>query len=157
MMTTQASLNRTNAAVGGVAVLLGLAVIAILPAQVAAPTLGAALDLRAAGFFPFLAGVLILCSGIACLLQLRAPLIDEDTDWQTGRPAIAACIAAAFVLVLPVTGTFAAMLPMMFCLSLLFRYPHKRIAVAVATLVPLGIYVLFERILLILFPHGALF
>jgi hypothetical protein len=39
----------------------------------------------------------------------------------------------------------------------LYRYPDMRIAVAVAVGVSLAIYLLFERVLLILFPHGLVF
>lgn len=141
-----------------VTAMIGLGTLAVVPSEIRGESLAAIGDMNSPAFFPLLAAAaLILC---AVALGVRTATAAEVTPPVTvERPGMVLTMAALFGLF--AAGTFwiglipAAGLAIL-AMGLLLGY-RKPWLLLVAVAVPAAVYILFERMLLILLPRGSLF
>jgi hypothetical protein len=146
---------------GMLGLLLGSAVLWLLPSQTGAVSRLAALDPAGPGFFPLLAGIVAVLSGLACLAgaaRMRVhPAPPEETEtlhWHRGGSMALWLLAAGIGL--HTVGMLSSLALLTAGLSVAFgeRRPLRVAGLGLAT--ALAIYLLFEVLLKILFPRGWL-
>ncbi len=142
---------------GCAALLLALAVAWILPEQVDADSYAQVADASGPGFFPLLAIGLMFIAGLWCLLGMASTPREtaEFVPWQS--TLIVACCLAVVVIGLYTVGMLVAVGLMVAGLSMLFGQRRVLPALALGALTAIGIYLVFEKALKILFPAGWLF
>lgn len=142
--------------------LLAGAIWLLVPDQVPGYTLAAYSDMTSPAFFPIsVAALLLLISlviAVRALLSMRRGGEEEPLESvQTGRVVCAAAVMVAFVVLMPLIGTVVAMAMLVAGLMLAFGARRPRVLMITAILTPIVIVSVFERLLLILFPHGVLY
>lgn len=151
----------TDLGVAGLGVLLSGAIWVLVPDQVPGYTQAAYADMNSPAFFPIVAaGLVFLVSlAIAARAWLAARRGPEEPP-EALRPARmlpAAGVMVAFVVLMPLLGTVVAMALMVAGLMLAFGGRRPVLVAITAIVTPLVIVTLFERVMLILFPHGVLY
>lgn len=151
----------TDLGLAGLGVLLSGAIWALVPDQVPGYTLAAYADMNSPAFFPIAAAglVLLISLAIAARAWLAARRGTEE-PLEALRPARmlpAAGVMLAFVVLMPLLGTVVAMALMVAGLMLAFGARRPALVAITAIVTPLVIVTLFERVMLILFPHGVLY
>lgn len=138
---------------------LGIGTLGFIPSQIPGESLAAVGDMRSPAFFPIVAGSLILVCSILLAVRALAGRIDVHTV-TVERPASVAAVVAIFVL-LTVGAQYVGMVTSsalsILAMAVVLGYRNLPVLAVIVISVPLAIYVLFERILRILLPHGALF
>jgi cell division protein FtsW (lipid II flippase) len=147
--------------VAALGVLLAGAIWALVPDQVPGYTLAAYTDMSSPAFFPITAaGLLLLISlAIAARAWLAARRGPEEPleAIRPGRVLPAAGAMAAFVVLMPLLGTVVAMALLVAGLMLAFGGRRTALIAVTSIVTPVVIVTLFERVMLILFPHGVLY
>lgn len=143
-----------------IALAVGAATLLLVPSQVSGESLAAIRDVQSPAFFPILAGLVMLACGAVLLGEAIA-----DQRKGTGiavvfqRPAYvggAMVIIAALAAATPYIGMSKASGVAILALGLLIEPQRWRLILPAAVVVPTVIYLLFERLLLILLPEGSL-
>jgi putative tricarboxylic transport membrane protein len=140
---------------------LGIATLVLVPHQIAGQSLAAIGNLESPAFFPVLTGAVMVISAGA--LAVRALVAARATHGpRVTFPRFPFVLAVAAVFVAFAAGThLIGMLPsavaVILGLAYLWEFRDWRILVPVAVLVPLAIYVLFEKTLLVILPRGIVF
>jgi putative tricarboxylic transport membrane protein len=112
-----------------------------------------------AGYFPFRVGLLLAAA--AAIVLVRALLARDAspglvTGAQAGRMASFALPLAAFAVLAPVLGFYPAIaLYVVVAVGLVGRVPW-RTTIAIALLLPAGLFVVFERLFRMPLPKGPL-
>ena len=145
-------------ALTGIAV--GLATLALIPSQIQGQTLGAIADPTSSAFFPILAALaLIAC----CTLLLMLAMTRSDTNAERAGPLLTlrsvgtSALLAAYLMMIHLVGMFIATPLMIIGLSLAFGYRNWPFVIGSAVVMPLLIWLLFQKILVVVFPSGVLF
>ena len=73
------------------------------------------------------------------------------------RPALIVIGFSLFIPLIDWLGMITASMIMIAFLPLVFGYQNYRWIIPVAVLLPIAVYLLFERTLNVLFPHGVVF
>jgi putative tricarboxylic transport membrane protein len=111
-----------------------------------------------AGFFPFYVGLAILIASIVNVVQARMePADDRFADWGHLRMVLSVVLpTAVYVAIIPWIGIyFSSLLLIAFFMRRLGNYGWHMIA-AVAVVVPLVTFVVFERWFLVPLPKGPI-
>ena len=142
---------------GCAALLLALAVAWILPGQIDADSYAQVADASGPGFFPLLAIGLMFIAGLWCLLGIASTRREtaEFVPWQSTL-IVVACLAVIIIGLFTV-GMLVAVGVMVAGLSMLFGQGRVLPALVLGALTATAIYVIFEKVLKILFPSGWLF
>ena len=146
--------------VAAIVLIVGLGVLTALPVDVPDTGLHTLRDMGSAAFFPMLAALLVAASGVGLGLSaiLRRNRADTDPVAATGvRPFAMIAGFIAFIPLIHLMGMITASAVMVLVLPLVFGFRDFRWLVPLAVVLPLCVYFLFERVLKVLFPHGALF
>jgi hypothetical protein len=152
-----------NFIVAIIAAVIGLITLLLVSSQVPGESLSAIKNINSAAFFPILSACLvILCSivlGLKSILSGQSP-DHKSTKLLTDHPWRQILIMVFFVLytlVINILGMMTAGFLMIIGLSYFLGYRKLKVILAVAIFVPVMVYLLFERLLLVILPHGALF
>lgn len=163
-------------AVSTFALIVSVAVMIALPVDVPGAGFASLADMSSPAFFPVLAAILVSLSAIALLVrslaQARRDLNDippvSDNDLVNGShrhfghddlkgPALMLAACIVYIPLIHTLGMVTASGLVIATLPALFGYRDWRWIAIVAVSVPIAVYVLFERTLKVLFPHGAIF
>jgi hypothetical protein len=152
-----------NFIVAILAAVIGLITLLLVSSQVPGESLTAIKNINSPAFFPILSACLvILCSivlGLKSILSGQSP-DHKRTKLLTDHPWRQILIMVFFVLytlVINLLGMMTAGFLMIIGLSYFLGYRKLKVILAVAIFVPVMVYVLFERLLLVILPHGGLF
>lgn len=152
---------RENLAVGVVSVATGAATLAFLPEMVSGETLAALGDPYSPAFFPILIGaLLIVCGGIMVVVSAmaRAPEVRGEGSVESPlRLATTTGFIVVYTLLITWIGMLAASVLCIAGLAYILGYRRHVIVGVAAVVVPVLIYVLFERMLYVLLPQPTLF
>lgn len=150
------TVDHVDLATGLAVALAGAAIIVLLPSQIGGETIAALSNMNSPAFFAALSGVGLLLFGsvLAARSVFRSAV---RIDFVIERPFRVA--AAAGVLVAGVASTFVfGLLPVsaaiVLALGLVFDYRRYWLLALIAAACPVLVYVLFERMLLVLLPRG---
>ena len=160
-MDAENILVKENLAVGVLSVLTGAGTLVFLPEMVSGETLAAIGDPYSPAFFPIVIGaLLIVCGGvmIATTAMGRAPVVRGEGRVESPlRLGSAAGVIVAYTLLITWIGMLAASVLCIAGLAYILGYRRHVIVGAAAVVVPVLIYVLFERMLYVLLPQPTLF
>jgi putative tricarboxylic transport membrane protein len=140
---------------------LALATLALAPSQIPGETLAAAGNLQSPAFFPILAACVMAILSVALVIRAAA----QERTGQGLRisfphaPTVAS-VAGLFIIFAASTYLFGLVnsaVVIIAAIALVMGYRDWRVLVVVALLVPLAIYLLFQRLLLVILPSGVLF
>ncbi len=152
---------RENLAVGVVSVVTGAATLAFLPQMVSGETLAAIGDPYSPAFFPILIGaLLIVCGGVMIFATAmgRAPVVRGEGSIESPlRLGTTAGFIVVYTLLITWIGMLAASVLCIAGLAYILGYRRHVIIGMAAVVVPVLIYVLFERMLYVLLPQPTLF
>jgi hypothetical protein len=154
------ALGRWNAdlIVAVVAGALGSATLLLVPYQVSSATLAAIADMQSPGFFPVLAGGLIVACAMALaaksLLPTGAHARHEVEFPQPGFVLAIGAIIILFAAGCQLIGMIPSAAAVIIGMGYLWGFRDLKILIAVGILVPAAIYLLFEKTLLIILPRG---
>ena len=147
--------------VAGVTGSLALATLALVPSQTPGETLAAVSDLQSPAFFPILSAcVMAICS---VFLVIRAVAHERAGQGlrisfpHAGTVLSVAGLFIAFAAGVHLFGLVNSAVVIIAAMALIMGYRDWRVLVPVALLVPLAIYLLFQRLLLVILPEGVLF
>ena len=117
-------------------------------------------DMESAAFFPMLAATVIGVSALFLVigsLKTRSMQSEELLNILGKRPALIVIGFSLFIPLIDWLGMITASMIMIAFLPLVFGYQNYRWIIPVAVLLPIAVYLLFERTLNVLFPHGVVF
>lgn len=146
---------------GVVAILFGVAMLLLLPSQVAEPVLffGTPPSALSPKVFPIVAALLIIA--FAILTAWRSRILPDSSSWRRtpagGFANVAISLAAIFAyafLVVPL-GFVVASAIVGFALSTYYGNRNYPLGLAFAVLLPLGIFNLFVHVLKVQLPEAA--
>jgi hypothetical protein len=159
-----------NIAVSLFGLLFGLAVLLLLPWQVAGESYDAMANVQSPAFFPIaLSATLVVFSAMLAFSTVRSggkeeaaedPLHPADDARPIESPIKVAGVALCLILyyfALSVIGMIAASMILILVMSYIMGFRNFWIVGIVAVAIPLGIYFLFEKTLYVLLPAGRLF
>ena len=144
-----------------VAAALGLATLLLVPHQIADGSLAAIADMQSPAFFPVFAGALMV--GCAAALGVKVALVGgERKRPQRDLSRLTFVLAVGGIFVLFAAGSqLIGMIPsavaVIIVMGWLWGFRDLRKLVPVGLLVPIAIYLLFEKMLLIILPRGMVF
>ena len=157
----KASLFSADLLVALTSVAVGGAILALVPYEIAGQTLAAVSDMNSPAFFPIIAAaLLIICGLVLGVGALAAIRVGGHEDVEFKRRGSVLTVMAIFVL-FAIGTNFLGMIPSavltILAMAWFLEYRNAWVLIPVAVGVPAVIYVLFERVLLILLPRGVLF
>ena len=140
---------------------LGLFMLAVMPSQGGDAVWAALRDVHSTAFFPSLAALVMVLFGAVLLVRAISDQREgKGVPVSFPRSVSVAGATAVMIFFLVATaflGMISASVGAIVLLGLLIDRRHWKIVAAAAVLMPIGIYVLFERVLRILLPKGLLF
>jgi hypothetical protein len=156
-MTTR----KINIIVALIALFIGAGTLLILPKQISQETIASITNTNSPAFFPIVASFLvILCSLVLFFKTITLDrLIKERTILipYPGFLLIMFFIFTSYALLIWIIGMITASILMIPAMSYVLGYRKITTILAVAVSVPLIVFILFEKFLLIILPHGVLF
>jgi hypothetical protein len=151
-----------NFIVAIIAAVIGLITLLLVSSQVPGESLSAITNTSSPAFFPILSSCLIILCGVILGLksikfaqstQKTAPLL-TDRPW---RQLLIMTFFILYTLAINILGMMTSGFLMIIGLSYYLGYRKVKIILAVAVFVPVMVYLLFEKLLLVILPHGGLF
>ena len=143
-----------------VALCISAAIFFTLPHDIPGTTLATFTDMESAAFFPMLAATVIGVSALLLALgslKERSIQTEELVDVLGKRPALLVVGFSLFIPLIHWLGMITASMIMIAFLPLVFGYQNYRWIMPLAVLLPIAVYLLFEKVLKVLFPHGVVF
>ena len=140
---------------------LGIGTLILIPYQIAGESIAALGNLQSPAFFPSFIGIVMIACAVALVCRAAAATREgRGLHVDFPRFSFVAAVGAIFIL-FAVGSHVVGMLPssviIILVLAYLWDYRDFRVLIPVAVLVPLAIYVLFEKTLLIILPRGLVF
>jgi putative tricarboxylic transport membrane protein len=143
------------------AALIGAGTLLLLPDQISGETLAAITNPQSPAFFPILAACILLF----CSFWLGAKAINDQRERRplevrfTNLPLVLLTMGlfVATAVSIHYFGLVLTAVAAILIMAWLLEFRDLRVLLPVAIGVPLGIYLLFERLLLIILPRGAFF
>ena len=152
------TLRPTGLAVPIIGAVVGGATLFLLPMQIPGASLSDVSEMGSPAFFPIVAALVVILASVADAGRVLAGLgVGAATPWRWRRPLALALAFALYLPLIPLLGMMTAAFLLMVVISRVFRYPRVGRILVVALAATVLIYVLFERVLFVLFPHGLLF
>ncbi len=150
-----------NLVVALAAGVVGAGTLLLVPSQISGETLAALGNMESPAFFPILAAwLIIVCSVGLGVRSLTRGGAGQQARVEFPRPWSVLSVIVIFVLFAAGTyylGMVPAAVLMIMVMAYLLEYRNPKIVLPVAVAVPVGIYLLFEKLLLILLPSGVIF
>lgn len=143
-----------------IALLISAMVFLALPHDVPGTNLATFADMESAAFFPMLAATLVGVSAVMLgigSLNKSARHADNDAGAAGPRPVLMVIGFCIFIPLIHALGMVTASAIAILVLPLVFGYRDYRWILPLAVLLPFAVYGLFEKVLKVLFPHGAVF
>lgn len=148
-------------AVAFLAVVIGAGTLVLLPGQISGETLAAITDAQSPAFFPILAAcILLLCSfplGAKAINDQRARRAPEIHFTNLPLVLLIMGLFVVFAASIYYFGLVLTAVVAIVVMGWLLESRNLKVLLPVAVGVPLAIYLLFERLLLILLPRGTFF
>lgn len=164
MMHISPESNSSRLIVGLVAALAGTGILAIVPVQIPGESWQSISNVQSPAFFPILNALFLTGCGIALIVSaLRAPDGLSGGDRQDAgilHPMTlggAVALLIIYLAMISYVGMVVSSGIAIAAMSLLLGYRNKPVIAASAVVFPVVIYLLFEKLLKILLPHGVLF
>ncbi len=161
---------RRDATVAIVGAAFGLAALIAVPAQIKGQGYDALFDVQSPAFFPILIALLMIAVSLTLLasrfLATQRRDVDDDAQPQSEEAgpieAPVRLVAAALCLLvydasLDLVGMVVGSAALIVVLSLVLGFRRYGIIAAVAAIVPVGLYVSFQKGLYVMLPSGTLF
>lgn len=144
-----------------ISIAIGASILALVPDEIAGEQLSAVGDMNSPAFFPIVAAIVMLVCGVALALVVVVPRrTSTPAEIEFRRQGSVFTVMMIFVLFAAAT-LFVGMIPSavatILVMAWFLEYRNPWLLVAVAVAVPAAVYLLFERLLLILLPRGMLF
>jgi hypothetical protein len=140
---------------------LAVATLLLVPYQVPGESLVAIGNLQSPAFFPVFTGTVMLAAagGLAAqaLLAARAGHGPRVRFPRAPFVLTVAAVFVAFAVGCHVIGLLPSAVLVILVLGRLWEFRDWRILIPVAVLVPLAVYLLFEKALLVILPRGVAF
>lgn len=153
--------NLVDATVSLISVMLGVGVLFAIPHQVPGATLADVSSMSSPAFFPILGGAFLVLCGVVLgvnTMVVQAPLAASGENApDAAKPFRLAAVAALLVVYLFAIRAIGMVISSMVLIAVmapLLNYTRWRVIAVAAPLFPLAVYVLFEKMLRILLPHG---
>jgi len=152
---------KANAAVGVVSLLTGVGTLAFLPQVVSGETLSAIGDPYSPAFFPiFISALLIVCGSVMIVSTLmgHAPQVSGEGEIEAPlRVSATAGFIVVYTVLIQWIGMLIASAVCIAGLAYILGFRRNVIILLAAVIVPALIYVLFERMLYVVFPEPKIF
>ena len=152
---------KINIIVALIALFIAAGTLLILPNQISQETIASITNTNSPAFFPIIASFLvILCSLVLFLKTITLDQAIEERSTLIPYPGfllVMFFIFASYALLIWIIGMITASILMIPAMSYVLGYRKIITILAVAVTVPLILYILFEKFLLIILPHGVLF
>lgn len=143
---------------------VGAFVLFSIPSQVPGESLMAVYDMSSSAFFPVLAGTFMLLCGFALLMKAFAGTGAFVASGEVGeepisyrRTLIVLALFIVYLVTIETVGMIVSSAVMIAVMALVLRYQNKKLIIISALVFPMLVFMLFELLLKILLPHGALF
>ncbi|MDK3073620.1 tripartite tricarboxylate transporter TctB family protein [Sedimentitalea sp. JM2-8] len=152
-------------AVAVAAVTVGTAILLLLPAQISGAHLGDISNMDSPAFFPILSGAFLILSGIALGAQ-KAIQGPRDADriapfFESGigiiRLLSIAALLVVYLFAIRMIGMVVSSMVLILVMAPMLNFRNLRVILPSALIFPFCVYVLFEKVLRILLPHGGIF
>lgn len=152
---------KADLSVAAFSLFVGVATLMLLPSQVGGENLSAITDPYSPAFFPILiAGILIACGAAlagGALMQTPASQNDVRSIEAPLRIAATAGYLLFYGVLIYWIGMVLASIISIICLSYILGFRRHIIIFVTAIVIPLIIYVLFEKMLYVLLPQPRIF
>ena len=139
---------------------IGVLTLALVPKEIAGQTLAAIGDMNSPAFFPIIAALLMtICGATLALRAIARGSTDKEATIEFKRSGSVFTVMAMFVLFAVAThfiGMLVSAVATILVMAWFLNYRNLWVLIPVAVAVPAVIYLLFERVLLILLPRGVL-
>ena len=152
---------KINIIVSLISALIGIGTLLILPNQISQETIASITNTNSPAFFPIVATFLVIFFSL--ILLFKTITLDRHNEKRSilipypGFLFIMFSIFTCYALLIWIVGMITASIFMIPAMSYVLGYRNKITIIAVAVSVPLALYILFEKFLLIILPHGILF
>lgn len=149
-----------DAVISLIALAISITVAVSLPNEVPDVGWNTLVDMNSAAFFPLLAAIVLAIGGIVLMFQAVASGKTEDDERVAPFGRHPWLMAIGFVVIIPaihLLGMMTASALAIVFLPFVFGYRDFRWILPLAVVIPTGVYFLFEKVLNVLFPHGAIF
>jgi putative tricarboxylic transport membrane protein len=159
--TIAMTIRKINIIVAVIAILIGAGTLFLLPSQVSEETISALTDTNSPAFFPIISAFLVILCGL--VLFFKTITLDRFDDKRAtlipypGFLVVMIIIFSSYALLIQRIGMITASVLMIPAMSYALGYRKVITTIAVAVSVPLILFILFEKFLLIILPHGILF
>ena len=144
-----------------ITIFIGVGTLLILPYQISQETIASITNTNSPAFFPIIASFLvILCSLVLFFKTITGDRVIEERSILIPYPGfllVMFFIFSSYALLIWIIGMITASILMIPAMSYVLGYRKIITILAVAVSVPLMLYILFEKFLLIILPHGVLF
>jgi hypothetical protein len=144
--------------VAGSSFVLGAGLLALIPTQIAGEDWQSAFHMSSPGFFPAVTGALLVTLGLIHGFNNLGKCIPPFERIET-RPCFfgTATLLIAYYVAMGTIGTIVSSFLVVIIGPLVFGYRRWAVIIPSAVLAPTIIYLLFEKLLVIILPRGALF
>ena len=152
---------KINIIVSLISALIGIGTLLILPNQISQETIASITNTNSPAFFPIVATFLVIFFSL--ILLFKTITLDRHNEKRSilipypGFLFIMFSIFTCYALLIWIVGMITASIFMIPAMSYVLGYRNKITIIAVAVSVPLALYILFEKFLLIILPHGFFF
>ena len=152
--------------VGLVCAVVGIAVLLLVPVQISGESLAAITNVQSPAFFPILNAVFLTGCGLVLIFRRSASIRDSGDSGDSGDDGAArhpgtliatVALIGVYLVLVRYVGMVVSSAIAIAAMSVLFGYRNKAVIAVSTVVVPLLIYLLFEKVLRILLPHGAVF
>ncbi|WP_112322839.1 tripartite tricarboxylate transporter TctB family protein [Oceanibium sediminis] len=150
-------------AVAVAAFAVGTGILLLLPVQISGARLADVSNMDSPAFFPILSGVFLILCGATLAVQSHLRGAPEDTGpFFLGRDGIVrllsiAALLVVYVIAIRTIGMVISSMALILVMAPLLNYRNVRLILLSALFFPVCVYLLFEKVLRILLPHGWIF
>ena len=152
-----------NLAVGIVVAIVGPCILALVPGQISGESWRAIGDVQSPAFFPTLNALFLTLCGL-CLLARTAQRTVGRIEKAEAKPAsypatlaVTAATLAIYLVSIKYIGFVVSSVGAIAAMTVVLGYRNIPVVVVCSLISPIVIYFLFEKVLKILLPHGAVF
>jgi hypothetical protein len=153
--------HKINIIVALITILIGVGTLLLLPSQVSQETIASITDTNSPAFFPIIAAFLvILCALILLFKTITLDKRAQDRLEMFPYPRlllVMSFIFTSYSFLIWFIGMITASILMIPAMAYVLGYRKILIILAVAVFAPIILYILFEKFLLIILPHGIIF
>jgi putative tricarboxylic transport membrane protein len=155
------TLRKMNTMVALIAAAIGAAMLWVLPYQISQESIASIADPNSPAFFPIVSALIVIICGLVLLFKTFTldRFEDERMVLIPNPPFLLLMffIFGCYTFLIWIMGMVTASFLMIPAMAYALGYRKLFTTLAVAVSVPLILFILFEKFLLIILPHGYLF